>query len=208
MQQRILVVFTTLLALGFAGAAGAAPIGMNPGSVTLSTVLGQGNDFTLAFDGGDTSDNILDFTVHGGGGTGFMGAMPSAAIAAIVFDGTSIIDSGDTVGGLLNPSNVVRGLAIPGTGTAAALFVDNFGPSSESFFLQLSSVPTTATIYSLNVGNVDVGDIKGLDDILNNAIDKVGVRFDSAVAAIPEPSAALVFGIGLLVTRSAIRRQR
>jgi hypothetical protein len=173
---------------------------MNPGSVTIDTVLGMGNSFTLTYHGGDTSDNLLNFTAHGGGGTGFMNLLPSTALAAIVFDNTSIIDAGDTFGAL-NSNNVVTGIGING-GFAAALLVDAFGPSSESFFLQLASTPTTATIYSVDI---DLRAISSFKDILDNAISSQQVRF--AVAAIPEPGAAVVFGLGLLVTSAAIRRR-
>jgi len=203
LRSRALLVLP--LALLLAAAASAVPISMTPGSVGIDTLLGQGNAFTLTYDGGDTSDNILDFTMHGGGGTGFLGAMPSAALAAIVFDGTSIIDAGDSIGGTLNPDNVVRGLALPGSGIAAALLVDVLSASSESFFLQLASTPTTATIYSLDLASIDLQNVHGIGDILKSAVDKQSVRF---VAAVPEPGAALVFAVGLLLTRGAIRRQR
>ena len=97
MRNPSLALLLATLALLVTGAAQAAPITMTPGSVSIDTILGAGNGFTLTFDGGDTSDNVLDFTVHGGGGTGFMNLMPSTALAALVFDGTSIIDAGDTV---------------------------------------------------------------------------------------------------------------
>ena len=199
MLLRSLALLVLPFAALVAGSASAVPISMNPGSVTIDTVLGLGNSFTLTYDGGDTSDNILNFTAHGGGGTGFMNLLPSTALAAIVFDNTSIIDAGDTVGGL-SSNNVVTGIGING-GYAAALLVDAFGPSSESFFLQLASTPTTATIYSVDI---DLRSITSFKDILHNAISSQQVRF---VAAIPEPSAALVFGLGLLVTRGAIRRR-
>ena len=204
MRLRLLGLFLPFAFL-LAGSASAVPITMSPGSVSIDTVFGMGNSFTLTYDGGDTSDNVLDFTVQGGGGHGFMNFLPSTALAAIVFDGTSIIDAGDTIGGTLNPANVVRGLTLPGGGAAAALLVDALDPTAESFYLQLASTPTTATLYSLNVGNLTAADIKQLDDILKNAIDKQHLRFS---AAIPEPGSALVFAVGLLVTRGAIRRRR
>lgn len=199
-----LAVPVAVLALLVAAGASAAPISMTPGDVTIDTIFGQGNSFSLTFDGGDTSDNILDFTVQGGGGHGFMGFLPSTALAAIVFDGTSIIDAGDTVGGTLNPDNIVRGLSLPGSGVAAALLVDVFDPTAESFWLQLASTPTTATIYSLDIGNLALSDIDDLSDVFRSAIDKQDVRF---VAAIPEPGSALVFAVGLLLTRGAFRRR-
>lgn len=201
MLKRSFAVLLAPLTLLVAGAASAVPITMTPGSVNIDTILGAGNSFTLTYDGGDTSDNVLDFTVFGGGGTGFLNALPSTALAAIVFDGTSIIDAGDTVGGLLDPNNVVTGLGTSG-GFAAAILIDSFGPSSESFFIQLASTPTTATIYSVDV---NFRGTTSLHDILTNSISKQDVRF---VAAIPEPGAALVFAVGLLLTRGAIRRQR
>lgn len=204
LKLRSLVLLSFPLALLVAGVASAAPISMTPGSVSIDTIFGQGNAFSITFDGGDTSDNVLDFTVQGGGGHGFMGFLPSTALAAIVFDGTTILDAGDTVGGTLNPDNIVRGLSLPSSGVAAALLVDVFDPTAESFWLQLASTPTTATIYSLDIGNLSLADIDDFSDVLRGAIDEQGVRF---VAAIPEPSSALVFAVGLLITRGAFRRR-
>jgi hypothetical protein len=58
-----------LASLFLAGAAAAATISMDPGAVTVSTVLGFGNDFTLALESGDTSNNRLNFSIAGGGGS-------------------------------------------------------------------------------------------------------------------------------------------
>ena len=93
---------------------------------------------------------------------------------------------------------------------AAGLFLDAELASSESFFLQLAGTPTTATIYSLNIdaealskfgqGNLTREEVKRF---LENSITSQGVTFSSAI---PEPSAALVFAVGLLVTGRAWRR--
>jgi hypothetical protein len=201
-MHRFRFAFIALCALTLAGSASAAPISMSPGSVSIETLFGFGNDFTLDFDGGDTSDNILNFTVHGGGGLLFDPDIPSVGLAAIVFDGATIIDAGDTIGGgFLNPDNVLSGLTIPGTGFAAGLLLDAGLASSESFFLQLDVIPTTATIYSVHLGDFAGGDFH---EVLKNSVKSQKVAFS---AAIPEPSAAIVFAVGLLVTRRAYRRR-
>lgn len=202
-DRRLALAVCALLALGFAPAAGAAPISMDPGSVQVSTT---GNPFTLIFDGGDTSDNILNFTAQGGGGDGFL---PSTALVAIVFDGTDIIDAGDQYSGLFDPNNVVRGVAFDGTGVAAALLLDSSAPSAESFFLQLSSTPTTATLYSLD--SISFSDITSLQDVLSNYVTAQDLRFSTAFTSavpVPEPTSALVFAVGLIATHRAIRRRR
>lgn len=199
-----LALFATL---AFAVGASAAPISMDPGSVSVDTVLGSGNPFTITFDGGDTSDNVLDFTAYGGGSSSIF--VPSTAMAAIVFDGTDILSAGDTVGGLFDPDNVIRGIALPDTGIAAALLVDAGSPSSESFWIQLASAPTTATIYSLSLDGLDLS-ANSLYALLQSVVDSQTVSFDyegREAAMVPEPSAALVFGVGLLITCGAMRRR-
>lgn len=211
MKRHSLALFglVALSALALAAPATAAPINMDPGSVTIESILGIGGDFTLDYDGGDTSDNILNFTASGSGGIFFDPTIPSAALTAIVFAGTTIIDSGDTIGGgFLNPDNVVNGLAIPGTGIAAGLLLDSGLPSAESFFLQLDATPTMATIYSLNIdlASVDLSQLSQdyVVELLKNSITEQSVKF---TVAIPEPSAALAFCVGLLVTGRAMRRR-
>lgn len=201
-----LAILSLLAVVAIAGGASAAPISMDPGSVTLDTVTGSGNAFTITFDGGDTSDNVLDFTALGGGSSSPF--WPSTALAAIVFDDTSILSAGDTVSGFFDPANVVRGIALPGTGVAAAVLVDAGSPSSESFWIQLASAPTTATVYSLTLDDLDTR-VHDLGALLAGVIDsqEVAFSFEGGDAVVPEPSAALVFGVGLLITRSVVRRR-
>ena len=204
-----------LLALSLAGTAHAAAISMDPGSLTIESIFGVGGDFTITFDHGDTADNALFFTASGSGGIGG-GADPSAGLAALVFDSTTIINAGDAIANPFDPDNVVNGLVIPGTGIAAALLLDPFAPSSEEFFLQLHATAdffsgVSATLYSLNIEGIKtLDDLHQIDDIVGLLVDSITsqpVRF-STDQPIPEPTAALVFGVGLLITGGAIRRRR
>lgn len=181
----------------FGAAASAAPILQNPPSVEIGTIFGVGNDFTIVFDGGDTSDNVLNYTAQGDGSPGFL---PSAAIGAVIFD-TPIVAAGDSESGFFNPDNVVRGLAFPGTGAVAGLLVDGGSPSSESFWVQLESTPSHAYFVSLSASRLS--DVKTLDHVHEFAIHKQRVDF----TVVPEPNAALVFGVGLIVAWGAARRR-
>ena len=219
MARRSLSLFCfALLALSFAGHATAASISMDPDPLTVGSVFGFGGDFTITFEGGDTADNVLRFAAAGSGGIGPGGNIPSAGLAALVFDSVTIVGSGDAIGDPFDPNNVVNGIVIPGTGVAAALLLDPFAPSSEDFFLELDAAAdffagVTATLYSLEIDGIDsVDDLLALletDDLLGLLEDSIvsqPVRFSAD--AIPEPTAALAFGVGLLITGGAIRRRR
>lgn len=192
-----------------AGAAWASPISMNPGTVSLSTGTANFFDPDPTFDitlvSGDTSDNVLDFDIAG---PGFQIPLVHGAVAAIVFDDATIVSSS---GGSGEP--IVVAAAFLGTPLAGAVLFDPLGPSSTLFSLGLSNTPTGATFYSLF--GVDLDDIEGadsFDDVLD-AIDfqqeRVAFEFESngGGPAVPEPSAALVFGIGMLVSAGAVRRR-
>jgi len=172
---------------------------MDPGEVEISTVLGLGNDFTLALDSGDTSDNRLEFSIAGGGGWSTLGVAPSIGLAALVFDGVSVLSAGE----IGDPSNLLNGISIPDLGAVAALLIDVFSPSSASFFVETGATPTTATIYSLSLA--DVAEITSLGDIFDNIVDFETVSFSSPGPHAPEPTAALVFGLGFLFVRASCR---
>jgi hypothetical protein len=199
------------LALGLAlsSTASAAPITKTPGSVGIHSVVGI--DFTLSFDGGDTSDNMLDFTLAGAGGCG--GFCPSTAVAAMVFDDVDVLAAGDENSGFFDPDNVIRKLSTPG-GIVAALLVDLGGPNLESFWLQLSDAPTSATIYALALDNIN--GIHGSDEFLGCIVESTRVSFSPSGGpstpnpspTVPEPSAALVFAAGLVAAHRRLRRPR
>ena len=219
MARRLLSLFCfATLALAFAGNASAAPISMDPDPLTVGSVFGIGGDFTITFAGGDTSDNILNFSAAGSGGFGPGDQIPSAALVALVFDAVTIVGAGDAIGDPFDPNNVVNGLVIPGTGVAAALLLDPFAPSSEDFFLELDAAAdffagVTATLYNIEIDGVD--SVDSLLALLDND-DLLGLLEDSIVSQttnfsaepIPEPTAALAFGVGLLITGGAVRRRR
>lgn len=192
---------TIAVGLFVAGAAAAVPISMNPNPVTVNSVLGS--NFTLTYDGGDTIDNVLNFTVAGPGGCGIL--CPSTAVAAMVFDGVDVTSAGDTESGLFNANNIIHGIATPG-GNLAALLLDFGSPNSEAFWAQLNGTPTTATVYALDLD--DLGMVHDLDDILGSFIDAQRVEFSTPGQQVPEPSAAMVFAAGLLLARGAVRRRR
>jgi hypothetical protein len=194
------IVLSTLASLVLAGGAAAVPISMDPGAVTVSTVLGLGNDFTLALDSSDTSDNRLNFSIAGGGGWGIMDILPSAGLAAMIFDDVSVLNAGE----ISDPDHVIQGISLPEMGAVAALLIDGFSPSSASFFVATSATPTTATIYSLSLG--DIGDVTSLDEIFANIVDSETVRFSAPGAPMPEPTAALVFAVGFLMIQASRRR--
>lgn len=200
---RILGLVTAAVVVSLAGAASAAPIQMSPNPATVNAVLGY--DFSLSLDSGDSDTNVLHFTAAGAGGCGM--ACPSTAIAALVFDGVSVLDAGDANSGLFSAGNVVRGLVTPG-GAVAGLLIDFGAPNSEAFWLALDATPTTATLYALNLDRLD--QIRSKSDILANIKDSTQLSFSTGSgpgAAVPEPSAALVFAVGLLVTQAGVRRR-
>ncbi|MFO0691726.1 MAG: hypothetical protein U0900_23730 [Myxococcota bacterium] len=197
--------FSILLAVGLvlAGAASATPITMTPSLATVDAVIG--NDFTLRLDAGDSVTRTLDFTVLGSGGCGPL--CPSTAVAMIVFDGATVLSAQDTNSGLLSPGNVVRGF-MTSRGAVAALLIDLGAPSAESFRLTLSAVPTTATLYALNLSAVT--SFEATRALRSGVVSSTRLTFTTVPGggsyAVPEPSAALVFGSGLLVAACAVRR--
>lgn len=123
----------------------------------------------------------------------------------IVFDGTTVLAASDTDSGLFSSGNVVRGF-VTSKGSVAGLLIDMGAPSSESFRLTLSSIPTTATLYSLNLTSLSSFDATRA--IRSNLMDSTRLTFSALGGSnpVPEPSAAFVYGSGLLVTAFAIRR--
>jgi hypothetical protein len=193
------IVASALTGLALAGSAAAVPISMDPGAVTIS---GVGNDFTLALDSGDTSDNRLEFSVAGGGGWGFLDSMPSEVLAVVVFHDVSVLSAGE-LGSPYN--NIIDGISIPDMDTVAAILIDRFSPSTASFFVETSATPTIATIYGLNVG--DFGDVTCVGDVFGNIVGSTTVRFGTPGSQVPEPTAALVFAVGFLVVQAGCRRR-
>jgi hypothetical protein len=180
-----------------AAAAKAAPITMSPDPVTLDGINGT---FTLSLASGDTSDNSLVFDLLGSDQTGFF---PTSGLAALVFDGTSVVSASE----ISDPDNLIWGLSVPGTGVVAGVLVD-FGTASEATFqVLLSSAPTTATIYSLNL--TSTSSLYDSTSWQRLAIEKTQVSFSpgGASAPVPEPAAALCFASGLALVASRLRRR-
>lgn len=199
---RATALLTLLTGLGLAGAANATSITMSPNPATVDAFIGK--DFTLRLDSGDSATRTLNFTVSGAGGCG--PACPSTAVAMIVFDGTTVLSAGDTDNGLFSSGNVVRGF-VTSQGSVAGLLIDLGAPSAESFSLTLSSIPTTATLYALNLTSLSSFD--AATALRSNVAASTQLTFSVAGGshAVPEPSAAFVFGSGLLVAAYAIRRR-
>lgn len=185
-----------------ASAASATSISMSPNPARVDAFIGH--DFSLRLDSGSSLTNRLNFTISGAGGCG--GLCPSTAVAMIVFDGTTVLSARDADGGLLSPGNVVRGFVTSG-GSVAGLLIDAGAPSSEAFTLRLSSTPTTATLYALNLDSLSsVGD---LSSVLSRVKESTRLTFSvrGGSTAVPEPSAALVFGSGLVAVALGMRRK-
>ena len=199
---RASAVIAFVVGMGVAGEAQSASMTMSPNRATVDAFLGK--DFHLRLDSGDIVTNTLNFTVQGNGGCGIL--CPSTAMAMIVFDGTTVLSASDTDSGLFSSGNVVRGL-LTTNGAVAGLLIDTGAPSSESFRLTLRSTPTTATLYSLNLSSLS--SINTTRNLLSRATESTRLTFSvvGGSPAVPEPSAALVFGAGLMVTALGIRRR-
>jgi hypothetical protein len=120
-------------------------------------------------------------------------------VAAIVFDDVSVLSAAE----ISDPDNLITGISISGTGTVTGVLIDFGAPSSASFFVRLSGLPTTATIYSL--GSSDSGTLSRSS--LMNWVSKTEVSFQASAAAIPEPSAAICFAAGLVAVSIGTRRR-
>ena len=195
LQHVIRATSASFALLLFAASAKAAPIAMSPDPVTLDGINGT---FTLSLSSGDTSTNSLVFDLLGSGQTGIF---PAAGVAAIVFDGTSIVSANE----LSDPDNLITGLTI-GSGTVAGVLIDFGAPSEATFKVVLNSLPTTATIYSLNLSSTS--SVFNSTSWQRLAIEKTQVSFSGATAApVPEPAAALCFASGLALVASRLRRR-
>jgi hypothetical protein len=204
-------------AMLIASAMQAAPITMDANPVTINGLRGT---FTISLTSGSTTNNQLNFSVTGSDPSGFL---PAAGIAAIVFDGVSVVSAGE----LSDPHGLITGLSIPGTGTLAGVLLDFGAPSTATFFVRLSGTPTTASIYSL-ASATDMAKLSPTNtyntsyscktDRRGHSYDckppklpykqKIGVRFssDREEVPIPEPTAALCFAAGLTLVATRLRR--
>ena len=201
-------------ALLIASAMQAAPITMDANPVTINGLRGT---FTISLTSGDTTNNRLNFSVTGSDPSGFL---PASGIAAIVFDGVSVVQAGE----ISDPNGLITGLSLPGSGTLAGVLLDFGAPSTASFFVRLSGTPTTASIYSLTTAS----SMNTLATTSSNCSSyshhsyhndckppktlpykqKIGVRFhtEGGEVPIPEPTAALCFAAGLTLVATRLRR--
>jgi hypothetical protein len=176
-------------------AAQAAPITMTTSGGGSTAVLdGVIGSFDLTLHSGETTTNTLVFQIEGN--------PPAMGVAAIVFDGATILSASEIAGS--DPHNLLTGFAAPSTGMAAGVLIDMGAPSSARFQIVLSTTPTTARLYSLNLTNIS--SLYRSTTWNQLAIDKTDVRFSTA-AAIPEPGAALCFGAGMAFVASRLRRR-
>ena len=194
--QNVFRAAIAMLAVSLLGVvAQAAPITMVTGgggsTATLDGVIGS---FDLSLQSGETSTNTLVFKIEGN--------PPAMGVAAIVFDGATILSASE----LSDPDHLLTGLAIPQTGVVAGVLIDFTGKDPATFQLALSSTPTTATVYSLNLTGTST--LYRSDSWKTFAIETTALRFSSAsTAAVPEPGAALCFATGLAFVASRLRRK-
>jgi hypothetical protein len=175
-------------------AAQAAPITMQTSgggsTAVLDAVVGS---FSVSLGSGDTATNELAFVIDGN--------TPAVGVAAMVFDGATILDSD-----LFDPDHMITGFVLPNSGAVAGVLIDFTGKDAATLTLKLSSTPTTATIYSLNL--LGTSTLYRSDNWRRFAIEKDILTFSSnGGAPIPEPGAALCFGAGLILVGSRLRRR-
>ncbi len=179
-----------------ASVASAAPISMSPDPVGLPSIDGTPDAFTLSLTSGDTDTNRLDFRLQGPGGGRFL---PTVGASVIVFDDVTLTDVGTssvTSMLFLGPE------AFDDDSAAGWLAFDWRNAGSAEFFVVGDGEFSSATVYSLGV---DLRSIRCKDDFDINVIDRKVVHFSSAV---PEPSAALVFCVGMVITGRSLARRR
>lgn len=200
MKTKLLSGFAAFAAVLFLSGVGrAATITMNPDPVVIDGINGT---FTLDLTSGDTTTNNLVFGITGSNPPG---PLPAVGLAAIIFNGTSVTSAGV----LSDPDNLITGIALTQLGGVAGLLVDYGAPSSATFYTQLGSTPTTATILSLSTPNL-AGVAVDTMSWQRIKIDQQVVTFDVGgvrEAAVPEPSAALCFAAGLGLVASRLRRR-
>jgi PEP-CTERM motif len=129
-------------------------------------------------------------------------ADPAGIGAKLENDLSFRLESGDRV------ENLVMGIGTP-IGAAGDPWTDAGSESSASFERRLNAIPTTTSVYSLDLDRLDP--IRGASDVHTNAewLARLKDRFRRVSGtAVPEPSAAILFGVGLLVAHVGLRRRR
>lgn len=189
-QGLIMVGLTAAL---MASAASAAPIYMDPNPVHLSSLSGTPNAYTLSLlSGDDTTNYRLNFELSSE-------FVPTAGVAAIFFDDVILTGWGST-----STSDMFFGeLSLGDPSAAAWLAIDWWGETgSVEFYVESDQMFTTATVYSLNISFDQSGD---KEDWLSYSFDSQRVRFSNSI---PEPSAALVFAMGMLIAGRSVSQRR
>jgi hypothetical protein len=183
-----------LLATLWAGGAAAATITMSPDPVVLDGVWGS---FTLELGTSDDSDNVLNFAIAST-------STPAAGIAAILFDGVTVLDAFETS----DPDGLVSGIVIASAGAVAGLLLDFGAPSMASFAVQTSSTPTSATLYTIGAWSLPSADEAGRwtgDYLRSLKLDEQRVQFTVDTAGvIPEPDARLSYAAGLALAAGCV----
>ena len=193
--------FSIAVALVFAtGAASAGTITMDPNPVDLPTLFGTPDPYRITLLSGDTENYHLDFQISGPADEFWVGA------SVMVFDNVMLTDMGST--------SVIDmmffGPSAVSPNAAGWLAVDWGTAGTADFFIEADSMYTTATIYTLSVGLSHLQDGHGYYD---HVIDTQLVAFQypassTSVSTIPEPSAALVFGVGMLIAGRRVTSRR
>jgi len=171
---------------------------MTPNAVGLPLVGGIPNAYEISLLSGDTENYRLNFRLSGPGGSFTVGA------SVMVFDDVTLTHMGKTS---VNDMYFF-GLDVGSHNAAGWLAVDWGTAGSAYFFVEADRMYTTATIYTLSVGFDYLNDGHGY---LDHIIQATQVEFSSSGSGppIPEPSAAVVFGVGMLIAgRRVIQRSR
>jgi len=184
------------------GAPVPCPIGSTANCLVAPVAIGAGT-LTLDTTGGQLLD--LGFGLSGTGSV-VMGGVNG--LSTVDFFATAYQSSGAVALSALGGGNFNFG-PMPGTVTTSVTFNPLAGPSVGVSGTSFASAPSGTIFTSLSTANlsligVDLGQV--CDPLNPQNCLFVKADFNLIAAAIPEPSAALVFGIGALVVGAGTRR--